>query len=303
MAAAAPILPGSPKVVTSDYEGFGPTLQKVAAYIRQAGDSPEFQRFAASIVDKVYPRSRHTTNREIAQVLLDHCNQHIRFRPDPPLTERVTKPALVLCLEGPGAFCLPVEDCESTAAAYLSLCRAMGIDVQLLKQTLHDPTQPEGEREVHHLAGLIRLDNGSWVKVDPSLKGNSKVGDAQPALKEEAIDILDPRWSGADGGAKFVAIGAKPSYLWAQEPKMYRPMFPALGHGSGKPCCAACAKSGGSCGGKKPKSVAETFFGRMIKEPTMRPMIDAFGRMVQSVHPVQAPQNQGGQSARATWRR
>ena len=201
------LLSAAPKFSNSDYAGFGPTIQKVAAYIRECGDDPAFQKFASKIVDARYPRSRHTTSLEVAQCLLDYCNENIRFRPDPPQTERVTSPRVLLCTSGEGAACIPVEDCESQVAAFLALCRAMGIDVWILLQVLR---MPNGEEE-HHMAGVIRGDDGSLVKVDPSLKGKSRIGEVQPSIHEETVDPIDPQITGAAGGAKLVTIGAS---LW-----------------------------------------------------------------------------------------
>ena len=135
--AAAPLLPG----VKRDYTGFDATLRKCAEYIRTCGDDGTFQQFANAILDKCYKRSQHTTSVQAAQCLLDYCNQNIRFRPDPPMTELVKSPVITLCV--PGALaCIPIEDCEGTVCAYLALCRAAGIDVQMLKQVLHHPKRP-----------------------------------------------------------------------------------------------------------------------------------------------------------------
>lgn len=247
-------LPAAPKVFKSDYEGFSPTIAKVAAYIRECGDDPSFQRFAAGVLDRCFPRDKHTTVLERAQCLLTYQNKHgPRFAPDPPNSERVTSPKLTLCIDGAGAMCIPMEDCESQLAAYLSLCRASGIDCWIVIQKLQHP----GGRIEWHMIGMIQLDDGSKVRVDPSLKGNSRVGQYQPALEEQIIDPLDPAVTGASGGAKLVTIGATPRIFW--ETTMMRPMF---GHGSatlgpkgrnmtGKPCCKKCAESGGNCAGKK----------------------------------------------------
>jgi hypothetical protein len=217
-----------------------------------------FQQFAGAILDKCYSRGQHTTNLQVTQCLLDYCNKNIRFRPDPPMTELVKSPMITLCVPG-AAACIPIEDCESHVAAYLALCRAMGVDVQMLKQTLHDPSLPPGEQEVHHLAGLVRMEDGRWLKVDPSLKGNSRVGEAQRAVREEAIDILDPTYSGSSGGAKFVAIGHRPIY-WERTvmSQNYRPMFSAFGMclaGGGPPTVPgkACSKCAGAQ--RKPKAL------------------------------------------------
>lgn len=252
--ADAPLLPG----VRKEYSGFAETLKKCASYIRTCGDDGMFQQFAGAILDKCYPRGAHTTNLQVTQCLLDYCNKNIRFRPDPPLTELVKSPMITLCVPGASA-CIPIEDCESHVAAYLALCRAMGVDVQMLKQTLHDPSQPPGEQEVHHLAGLVRMEDGRWLKVDPSLKGNSRVGEAQRAIREEAIDVLDPTWSGSAGGPKFVAIGATPKIFWENTimTQNFRPMFDAFGTclaGGGAPtipgkACSQCAAA------KRPKSL------------------------------------------------
>lgn len=282
---AAPLLPAPPHL-RKDYAGFEDTIKQCAAYIRKYGDDPNFQQFANAIVDKVYPRSRHTSHLEIAQALLDYCNDNIRFRPDPPNTELVKSPAIILCVPGAVA-CIPVEDCEATDAAYLALCRAMGIEVKLLLQKLWIDTMPKGEEEQWHLAGKVRLDSGEWVIVDPSLKGRSRVGQSQKAVGEQEIDPLDPQWSGAEGGAKFVAIGARPGVIWVREERaMYRKMSPAppmIGA-----CCQECAdaqqqgvppgacQSGSStCGGpkrKKPAPPAALGYGR--------PVFDAAGRNV-----------------------
>lgn len=247
----AEMLRAAPKVRKEDYKGFTPTIRQVAAYVRECGDDPSFQRFTASVLDKCFPRSQHTTSLQRAQCLLTYQNQYgPRFVPDPPGTERVVSPKLTMCVDGAGgAQCVSMEDCESQLCAYLAMCRSCGIDCWILLQKLDkpntDPNDPDGAFEFH-MAGLIRLDDGSRVRVDPSLKGNSKVGQAQPALEEQIIDPLDPQVVGSAGGAKLVTIGARPQVLWTPRDGMLRPMFAT------KPCCADCAKSGGKCKDKKP---------------------------------------------------
>lgn len=245
--AAQPLLAAAPKVVKRDYQGMGPTVRKVAAYVRECGDSPEFRAFASQILDGCFPRSQHTTVLQRAQCLLTYMNKNVRFVPDSPGSEVMTNPKNLLCL--PGYACIPLEDCESHAAAYLALCRATGIDVWLLLQKLDkpntDPNDPDGKFEFH-MAGALKLDDGSQVRVDPSLKGSSKVGQAQPAIEEQLIDPLDPNVTGSSGGAKLVQIGATPRIMY-RVPASIRPMFGA------KACCSDCAKSGGKCGDKKKK--------------------------------------------------
>lgn len=239
MAAAAttPLLPEPPQIVKSDYAGFGPTIKRVAAYIRECGDDPEFQKFANTILDSCFPRSQHTTVLDRAQCLLDYTNKNVRFAPDPPGTELVKSPRVTLCVPG-GTMCIPIEDCDGHCAAYLALCRAAGIDVRMLLQKL--PKSATGEYE-YHLAGVIRLDDGEHVRVDPSLKGASKVGQYQPAISEQVIDPLDPDVTGDAGGAKFITIGATPRIFFvADRPTGLRLMPPAIG-GCG-PCEAAAAE-------------------------------------------------------------
>jgi hypothetical protein len=240
VAAPNPLMPIKPKFTKADYRGMTPTVKKVAAHIRECGDAPDFRLFASKILDECFPRSRHTTARERAQCLLDHCNQNIRFVPDSPGSEVISNPRVVLCL--PGSACIPLEDCESHASAYLSLCRAVGIDVWLLLQKLDrpntDPNDPDGNYE-YHLAGMIRLDDGSQVRVDPSLKGKSRVGDFQPALEEQIIDPLDPEVTGAAGGAKLVTIGSRPRIVpYRAAPSSLRHM-PKPMLGTCTPCEAA----------------------------------------------------------------
>lgn len=256
MAATPQFLQAPPKVRKEDYKGFGPTIRQVAAYIRECGDDPGFQRFTANVLDKCFPRSQHTTALQRAQCLLTYQNQYgPRFVPDPPGTERVVSPkqTLMACADGAGgAQCIAMEDCESQLCAYLAMCRSCGIDCWILLQKLDKPNtdahDPDSSFE-YHMCGLIRLDDGSRVRVDPSLKGNSKVGQAQPALEEQIIDPLDPQVVGSAGGAKLVTIGAGPQVLWTPRDGMLRSMFGA------KPCCTDCAKSGGKCGDKKKKPV------------------------------------------------
>jgi hypothetical protein len=252
------MLRSPPKVRKEDYRGFGPTIKAVAGYIRECGDDPSFQRFTANVLDKCFPRSQHTTALQRAQCLLTYQNQYgPRFVPDPPGTERVVSPkqTMMACAGGAGGeACIAMEDCESQLCAYLAMCRSCGIDCWILLQKLDKPNtdehDPDSQYE-YHMAGLVRLDDGSRVRVDPSLKGNSKVGQSQPALEEQIIDPLDPSVTGSAGGAKLVTIGATPRVLWTQRSSALRQMPSAVGA-----CCAECAEHGGDCTGKKkPKAV------------------------------------------------
>ena len=220
-------------------EGFNRTLSKMAEYVLTCGRDPMFQEFANRILDMSFPRSQQTSNRQVAQALLDFCHENVRFRPDPVNTELVKSPMITLCVPG-GIACIPIEDCDGHTCAYLALCRAVGLDVKFLKQKLRDFSLPEGQQIIHHVLGLVQMDSGEWLPVDPSIKG-SKIGHKQRAIEEFEVDPLDPKINGGHG-AQFVSIGSparQPSRVIVTKVSQPQPRF-----ASGRPMTGALRKEG-----------------------------------------------------------
>lgn len=233
------------------------TLVKIAQYIREGARTPSIRKIADSAVTRVYPRGVHTTNRDVAQALLDWVREHVRYRPDPRMVEMVQNPKITLCADD-APICIPVGDCDDLVSAYGAFLGSMGVDVKVLVQDYG----PEATEQ--HVLILFEDDDGTWLTADPSSK-SKPIGLKDPAVREYTVDPLTPEDINMPNApqAEFITVG--------------RPQE-TLGHGGKKPCCKSCGEGGPctGCGSKVHPCPCET--GQMVgagaKLP-FRPMIGA----------------------------
>ena len=166
------------------------------------------QAFASKIIDARWPNKRtRPSEAQLAQTFLDYVRDAVRYRPDPPMTEFVKSPRYTLCLEGDGAFCIPVGDCDDLVCALGGLMIAYGMEVVVLRQIFAD------ENADQHVLIAFRDDRGKWLAADPS-STDMPVGHRQEAAEEEFInptdvDALGLRGKETDG--TFVAVGHLPA--------------------------------------------------------------------------------------------
>jgi hypothetical protein len=220
------------------------TLVKIAQYIREGARTPSIRKIADSAVTRQYPRGIRTTNRQVAQALLDYVREHVRYRPDPNMVEMTQSAKITLCADD-APICIPVGDCDDLVSAYGALLGSMGVDVRVLVQD-YGPGNDE-----QHVLILFQDDDGSWLTADPSSK-TKPIGLKDPAVSEYTVDPLNPqdiRMPNAPQ-AEFITVGR-----------------PREGKVIGKPCCKACGegKPCTGCGGKVHPCACET--GQMVGAP------------------------------------
>jgi hypothetical protein len=203
------------------------SLTEMARRIYEGMRAPSMQQFAEMVVRNwaSIPASRHLSNRESAQIFLDYVRAQVRYRPDPPNTELTKSAAITLCVPG-AAMCVPVEDCDGLAVAFLTLCGAFGIPIKILKQTY-------GGEDQEHVLGMIQTDGGEWLAADPSAS-DKPLGWKAHASHEDVIDPSDPASIGLVGApeAEFVGVG-KVAFLRA--PRRARTLAGLVSVGLGSP--------------------------------------------------------------------
>lgn len=190
----------SVKVEKQVYQGTGPTLLKMASFIRDGSTNPAMRQFAEMVVRQAgVDPSSHLTNTRAAQIFLAYVKKNVRYRPDPNNVELVQDPKITLCVPG-AAMCIPVEDCDGMCVALGSLMGAYGIPVKIMKQSFGDNVEEE------HVLVIFETDDHRWLAADPTAPEDVGVGFRASAQKEEIIDPLDPLGSGTQA-SEFVSIG------------------------------------------------------------------------------------------------
>lgn len=193
------------KVEREVYKGTGPTLLKMASFIREGSVNPAMKQFAEMVVRQAgVASSDHLTNQKAAQILLNYVKKNVRYRPDPNNVEMVQSAAITLCVPG-AAMCIPVEDCDGMVIALGSLMGAYGIPVKIMKQSFGDDVEEE------HVLVIFETDDKRWLAADPTAPLDVGVGFRASAAKEETIDPLDPMGSGSQA-SEFVSVGKKPHF-------------------------------------------------------------------------------------------
>jgi len=192
----------SVKVERQAYVGTGPTLLKMAAFIREGSANPAMKQFAEMVVKQAgVPSSEHLTHLKAAQILLAYVKKNVRYRSDPNNVELVQSAEITLCVPG-ASICIPVGDCDDQVVALGSLMGAYGIPVKIMKQSFGDDIEEE------HVLVIFETDDHRWLAADPTAPADVGVGFRASASKEEIIDPLDPTGSGTQA-SEFVSVGRR----------------------------------------------------------------------------------------------
>lgn len=209
VATALPTIPNL-TVARTDYPagqgGVDKTISKVVTYILEGRHNALARQFAEGIIQQAgYAPNASLTHRQIGQAFLDYVRSHVRYRPDPHMTETVSHPAVTLCVPG-AAACIPVEDCDGGTAVLGWLFTSYGIPVRLLIQHFNSNTD--------HVLLEIQDDAGSWLACDFSNfnSDNMPIGWKPQAASEYRIDPFDAANLQIAGArdVEFVAVGKIP---------------------------------------------------------------------------------------------
>jgi hypothetical protein len=125
------------------------------------------------------------------QALRDAFDKEWMYLADPVGKEWVGSAASTLCLKPD--HCLPAGDCDDGTVALATITLLAGIPTKLVVQSFGPG------RQQHILIG-VEDESGTWLRVDPSIRG-SKVGSAARAHKETWIDPMQ------DLAPQIVGIG------------------------------------------------------------------------------------------------
>jgi hypothetical protein len=136
-----------------------------------------------------------------ATVILDAVRAQTSYAPDPPGSEVIKKPHLLLCLK---ERCIPIGDCDDLAGATGAAMMSVGIPTYAVHQKFG------GDAQEHVLLGVIDELGRKWY-IDPST--NDPPYQGSRARSEQWLSPMDvPSKSTGQTGPEFVTLGKAPLY-------------------------------------------------------------------------------------------
>lgn len=148
-----------------------------------------------------------------ASALLEHVRKNVHYQPDTLGTEQIQTAAVSLCVEG-APICIPIGDCDDLVVALGTLCAAVGMDVEVVRQFFGDEHQ-------QHVLLQVKCEDGAWFALDPSAK--MPAGWKANSIRETTHSPWDSDVTGVAYAAEFVGIGALPIFVygrgWRQLPE------------------------------------------------------------------------------------
>lgn len=210
--AAARALPNA-KIVQQVHPGGAAgvkfSLEEVARRVAEARNDPRLKGWAGQVlVAAGKPRGV----RAQMQALLDAFRKRTMYVPDPTQTEMIASPRVTLCLDEHG-LCMPAGDCDDRVVALAGAAKSLDFDVRIIGQAFNN--EPVASHVIFSVRDPDVLENGGWLKIDPSSE-TWRVGEAAYATKEWELDPMTMSSTGLGGvgssdAGDFIGIGRLPA--------------------------------------------------------------------------------------------
>lgn len=182
-------------------EGIQKSLNEICRKIREGLATAVMKSYAGNVLKQAgFPSGV----RGQAGALLDHVRKAVNYQPDALGTEQIQTAAVSLCVEG-APICIPIGDCDDLVVALGTLCGAVGMDVEVIRQFFGDEHQ-------QHVLVQVKLEDGTWLPLDPSSK--MPAGMKAQAVRETTCSPWDSSITGIAADAQYVGIGALPVFVW-----------------------------------------------------------------------------------------
>jgi hypothetical protein len=184
-------------------EGIQLSLRTICKKIREGMATAVMKSYAGNVLKTAgFPESI----RARAAALLEHVRKAVAYAPDALGTEQIQTAMVTLCVEG-APVCIPIADCDDLVVALGTLCAAVGMDVEVVRQFFG------GEHQQHVLVQVL-TEEGAWFSLDPSSK--MPAGEKARAVRETTCSPWDGTLTGLSNDAQFVGIGALPVFVWGR---------------------------------------------------------------------------------------
>lgn len=171
-----------------------------------------------TLVEKGMPKGARAKAAVFLSLFGPRQGSRVKYVLDPSNIEYIASARHLLCLDSTNKdLCHAAGDCDELAAAFCSLCMAVGIDCVLVGQSYsRDSGVP-----VHVLAAIFDPATEKWYRCDPC--SPMGVGQAHPATSEVEVDPLTgkvPDFDQPNPPAHFVGVGSPLGALY--QPSPYR---------------------------------------------------------------------------------
>lgn len=201
------------------------SLEACAERVRADYTDPFVVAFARrTLAEKGVPKGARAKAAVFLSLFGPRPGSRVKYILDPSNVEYLASARHLLCLDSTNKdLCHAAGDCDELAAAFCSLCMAVGVDAVLVGAAYsRDSNVP-----VHVLAAIFDPATEKWYRCDPC--SPMGVGQSHPATNEVEVDPLTgkvPDFSGPNPPAYFVGVGGLPNI---PQPAPYRHALGTLG--------------------------------------------------------------------------
>ncbi len=201
------------------------SLEACAERVRADYTDPFVVAFARrTLAEKGVPKGARAKAAVFLSLFGPRPGSRVKYILDPSNVEYIASARHLLCLDSQNKdLCHAAGDCDELAAAFCSLCMAVGIDCVLVGAAY----SRDSKVPVHVLAAIFDPSTEQWYRCDPCSQFG--VGQAHPATSEVEVDPLTgkvPDFSGPNPPASFVGVGGFPLF---PQPAPYRYALGTLG--------------------------------------------------------------------------